>query len=98
MAKRNAQFWSAIVVEAETAGVPHTQIAAKHGVSLPALKYHIYKARNAGAKAEPRLLPVRMTDERRTFQVELGAVRLNFAEGCEPAYVAAVLSAVGKTC
>lgn len=86
------------MAEAEKAGLPHTEIAARHGVSLPALKYHIYKARNAGTKAEPRVLPVRMADERRTFQVELGAVRLSFAEGCEPAYVAAVLSAVGKTC
>jgi hypothetical protein len=98
MAKRNAQFWSAIVAEAETAGVPHTQTAAKHGVSTAALKYHIYKARNAGAKPAPRVLPIRVGDERRTFQVEVGTVRLNFAEGCEPGYVAAVLSAVGKTC
>lgn len=98
MAKRDLEFWTAIVAEAESAGVPHGEIAAKHGVSLPALKYHIYKARSAGGKQEPRVLPVRVGDERRTFQVEIGALRLSFAEGCEPSYVAAVLNAIGKTC
>lgn len=61
-----------------------------------ALKYHIYQSRQRGA--EPRVLPVRVGDEARTFVVEVGTARLRFAEGCDPAYVAAVLSAVAKTC
>jgi hypothetical protein len=98
MARRTAQFWSEIVTEAESAGVPHAVAAAKHRVSLPALKYHIYKARSAAQSSRnaTSLLPVRVTGERRTFDVELGALRLIFSEGCEPAYVAAVLSALRK--
>ena len=99
MVRRSSQFWAELVAEAETAGLPHTVVAAKHRVSPAALKYHIYKTRNAGAKVEaPRLLPVRTTGERRTFEVVLGALRLSFAEDCDPAYVAAVVSAVGKAC
>lgn len=97
MAKRDGQLWSTIVAEAEIAGVPHGEIAAKYGVSLPALKYHLQKARKLGTQT-PRILPVRTTGELRTFQLEFGAVRVTFAEGCEPEYVAAVASALAKTC
>lgn len=96
MANRDAKWWAAIVAEAESAGVPHKEIAAKHGVSLAALKYHIYQSRQRGT--EPQVLPVRVGDEARTFVVEVGTARLRFAEGCDPAYVAAVLSAVAKAC
>ncbi|MFZ5895584.1 MAG: hypothetical protein ACOY0T_31290 [Myxococcota bacterium] len=97
MANRDAKSWAAIVAEAEIAGVPHKEIAAKHGVTVAALKYHLYQTRQREA-GEPRVLPVRVGDESRTFVVEVGTARLRFAEGCEPSYVAAVLSAVIKTC
>jgi hypothetical protein len=70
-------------------------VAAKHGVSDAALKYHLYKTTGSTAvkgKA-PALLPVRLTGAV-TMQVELefgGGLRLRFDEGCDPAYVAAVV-------
>jgi len=98
MANRDAGSWAAIVAEAETAGVPHTEVAAKHGVTVAALKYHIYKRRKAaGSKPAPRVLPVRLSDERRGLLAEFGNVKLSFSESCDPAYVAAVLSALGKS-
>jgi hypothetical protein len=98
MAKRDAGSWAAIVVEAESAGVPHAEIARKHGVSLAALKYHIYKSRrgDASAGSEARVLPVRVRAETAAVEAEFGAVRVRFRDGCDPAYVAAVLAALGK--
>jgi hypothetical protein len=94
MAKRGAEAWAAIVAEAETSGIPHPDVAKKHGVSLPALKYHVYKAR-AVKKAEPRILPVRAGSDA-AVAAEFGSIRVSFREGCDPAYVAAVLSALAK--
>jgi hypothetical protein len=98
MAKRDASAWAAIVTEAETTGVPHGEIAKKHGVTLPALKYHLYKSRGRGeSKAQsPRVLPVRVDAAPATVEAEFGAVRVSFRDGCDPGYVAAVLAALGK--
>jgi hypothetical protein len=97
MANRDAGSWAAIVAEAETAGIPHTEVAAKHGVTVAALKYHVYKRRKSGSKPGPRVLPVRIGDERRGLLAEFGNVKLSFGDGCDPAYVAAVLNALGKS-
>jgi hypothetical protein len=100
MAKRDAESWAAIVAEAETAGVPHGETAKKHGVTLATLKYHLYKARDAGKKKArtPRVLPVRLVAEASAASVDaqFGSVRVSFRDGCDPAYVVAVLSALGK--
>jgi hypothetical protein len=99
MAKRDAESWAAIVAEAETAGVPHGEIAKKHGVTLATLKYHLYKARGAGKKKAPapRMLPVRVvTEGAAAVEAQFGSVRVSFRDGCDPAYVVAVLGALGK--
>ena len=100
MAKRDAESWAAIVAEAETAGVPHGETAKKHGVTLATLKYHLYKSREAGKKKPrtPRVLPVRLVAEVSAAAVDaqFGSVRVSFRDGCDPAYVVAVLSALGK--
>jgi hypothetical protein len=99
MAKRDAESWAAIVAEAETAGVPHGKTAEKHGVSLATLKYHLYKSRGAATKKgrAPRVLPVRVMAERvASVEAQLGSVRVSFRDGCDPAYVAAVLGALAK--
>lgn len=93
-AARRPEFWAAIVAEAQAGGAPHAEIAAKHGVTESAFKYHFYKARKqpATAKRVP-VLPVRVSDEARLISVELGgSLRLRFAEGCDPAYVAALVA------
>ena len=80
--------------EAQAGAESHSAVAAKHGVTDAALKYHFYKAqkRPAVAKRVP-MLPVRVGDEARLISVELGgSLRLRFAEGGDPAYVAALVA------
>jgi len=93
--KKEAGFWAAVVAEAQVGAEPHSAIAAKHGVTEAALKYHFYKAQRAGVpprKPSP-ILPVRVEADARLFSVEMdGSLRLRFAEGCDPAYVAAVIA------
>lgn len=95
MARQASERWASIVTEAETAGIPHSEVALKHRVTLSALKYHVYKARKSGG-ARLRLLPVRMGDEPTMLHAHVGAVRLSFPEGCSPSYVAALLTALSK--
>ena len=94
------EFWAAVVAEARSGELTREQVAAKHGVSVAALKYHFYKGNRAAAKQAPtpRVLPVRLKSERSgaVIEAEFGSVRLSFREGCDPAYVAAVLGALGK--
>ena len=87
-------FWDAVVAEAQAGAETHATIAAKHGVTEAALKYHFYKARNPTMpRKRVSMLPVRVDGERRLFAVEMGgSLRLRFAEGCDPAYVAAVIA------
>jgi transposase-like protein len=98
MARRAAEHWADIVAEAEQAGVSHAQVALKHRVSLSTLRYHVYKARRGGASkpSAPRLLPIRVDADATVLEAQVGAVRLRFAEGCNPSYVAAVLSALSN--
>jgi hypothetical protein len=93
-ASKRSEFWAAVVAEAQAGAESHAAIAAKHGVTEAALKYHFYKAqkRPVVAKQVP-MLPVRVGDEARLISVELGgSLRLRFAEGCDPAYVAALVA------
>jgi hypothetical protein len=93
--KKEAGFWGAVVAEAQLGAEPHSAIAAKHGVTEAALKYHYYKAQRASAPLPKpsQILPVRVDADARLFSVELdGSLRLRFAEGCDPAYVAAVVA------
>ncbi|MEZ4226996.1 MAG: hypothetical protein R3B13_39010 [Polyangiaceae bacterium] len=48
MARRADKKWAAIVAAAERSGRAHTEIAKQHGVTVAALKYHIYKSRREG--------------------------------------------------
>lgn len=97
MARHASERWASIVAEAETPGVRHVDIALKYRVSLSALKYHVYKARRGERTAAPRLLPVRIGTEPALLQAQVGAIRVSFSEGCSPSYVAALLTALGKT-
>jgi len=93
-ATKGSDFWGAVVAEAQAGAESHAAIAARHGVTEAALKYHFYKARKppTAARRVP-VLPVRVGDEARLISVELGgSLRLRFAEGCDPAYVAALVA------
>ena len=94
--QRGAEFWAAVVAEVKNGDLPRVQVAAKHGVSDAALKYHLYKTVPARTPkgSSPELLPVRLSGSV-AKQVEFefgGGLRLRFEEGCDPAYVAAVVS------
>lgn len=83
-----------VVAEAKKGGIPRAAVAAKHGVSDAALKYHLYKS--TGSTAEKKalaLLPVRVAGAAaKQVELEFGAgLRLRFEEGCDPAYVAALV-------
>jgi hypothetical protein len=93
--KREAGFWTALVAEAQAGTDSIAVVAAKHSVTEAALRYHFYKKQKpteAGRKPVP-MLPVRVEGDARLFSVEMdGSLRLRFAEGCDPAYVAAVVA------
>lgn len=90
---RGAEFWAAIVAEAKKGAIPRVAVAAKHGVSDAALKYHLYKTSSSTKSKALALLPVRLTGTgAKLVELEFGAgLRLRFEEGCDPAYVAAVV-------
>ena len=92
---RGAEFWPTIVAEARKGAIPRAAVAAKHGVSDAALKYHMHKATGSTAAKSKALalLPVRLTGAAaKQVELEFGAgLRLRFEEGCDPAYVAAVV-------
>jgi transposase-like protein len=93
------EFWAIVVAEAQAGGQTLEQVAAKHGVSEAALKYHLYKNRRATAKPAapgPRVLPVRVERQSSVVEAQFGSLRLSFRDSCDPTYVAAVLSALGK--
>jgi hypothetical protein len=96
LSTRGAEFWATVVAEARRGVIPRVEVAAKHGVTDAALKYHLYKTTGTTAVKGKALalLPVRLTGAA-AKQVELefgGGLRLRFEEGCDPAYVAAVVS------
>ena len=93
--KKEPGFWTALVAEAQTSTESLAAVAAKHSVTEAALRYHFYKREKpteSSQKAVP-MLPVRVDGDSRLFCVEMdGSLRLRFAEGCDPAYVAAVIA------
>ena len=93
--KRDAGFWTALVAEAQASTDSLAAVAAKHNVTEAALRYHFYKREKATEstnRAVP-MLPVRVEGDSRLFCIEMdGSLRLRFAEGCDPAYVAAVVA------
>ena len=92
--KREPGFWQSVVAEARASAEPVAAIAARHGVTEGALRYHLYKTpRSSSPSRQSPLLPVRVEGDARLFSVEMdGSLRLLFAEGCDPAYVAAVIA------
>jgi|ERR1700736_5806108 hypothetical protein len=93
-AAKGSSFWAAVVAEARTGAESHATIAAKHGVSEAALQYHLYaKPKREKQRRSVEVLPVRVGDEAHLISVELGgSLRLRFAEGCDPGYVAALVA------
>lgn len=93
--KREAGFWAALVAEVKSGSESLAAVAKKHNVTEAALRYHFYKKQKVAEPPGKRvaMLPVRVEGDSRLFAVEMdGSLRLHFAEGCDPAYVAAVIA------
>src|SRR6187551_2218043 len=99
---RGAEFWATIVAEARKGTIPRVEVAAKHGVTDAALKYHLYKTTGTTTVKGKALalLPVRVSGTAaKQVELEFGTgLRLRFEEGCVPAYVAAVVSRLRYPC
>lgn len=99
--KHNRVFWQRVIAAVE-AGGSHAEVAARHGVSIGALRswlYKLRKERSTSATAPTlRLLPVTVQagPAEATFGLDVDAAgyRLRFAPGTDPRYVAVVLRAL----
>ena len=99
--KHNRVFWQRVIAAVEAGGA-HAEVAARHGVSVGALRswlYKLRKERGAAAASPPlRLLPVTVQAEpvEAAFglEVDAGGYRLRFAPGADPRYVAAIVRAL----
>ena len=92
--KKGPDFWATVVAEARAGAESLAAIAAKHNVTEAALQYHLYaKPKREKQRKAVAMLPVRLDTEARLFSVEMGgSLRLRFAEGCDPAYVASLVA------
>jgi transposase len=89
-----------LVRELERSGLSHREFAERRGVSLHTLRYWLYRMR--AEDRGPDLLPVSVIASpapvARDGEVELvlaGGLVLRVAVGTEPAYVAALVRALG---
>ena len=89
---RGSEFWLRVVAEARTPGADCRDVAARHGVTVSALKYHLQKARSS--RASTAILPVRVVSgERPMVEIDMApGVRLRVSEGCDPRFVAALVA------
>lgn len=93
--KKEAGFWTALVAEAQASTESLATVAAKHNVTEAALRYHFYKKEKTTETTNKQvpMLPVRVDGDARLFSIDMdGSLRLRFAEGCDPTYVAAVVA------
>ncbi|WP_437763072.1 helix-turn-helix domain-containing protein [Sorangium sp. So ce281] len=90
---REQQFWEQLVAEVD-GGATQTDIARRYGVSVSSLARWGRRLKEEGPRAH--LLPVRVTTgaSRRPCGLMVDGVRLEFEEGTDPAYVAAVARAL----
>lgn len=93
---RGADFWAPLVRQV-LSGSSLPSVAAHHKVSNSALRYWVNKARSASPS--PSFLPVRVASpsaSRGASLIEMRAegVRLRFAPGTDPSYLASLLAAL----
>ena len=89
---RGRGFWEKLVREVE-GGASQVAVARRYGVS-PSWLGRWGRLMRGGA-ASSALLPVRIVSDRvRRCELVIGAVRLSFDEGTDPAYVAVLARAL----
>lgn len=91
------EFWERVVREVE-AGSTRAEVAARYGVAGSTVGHWVRRLeRERAAKPTATLVPVRVTGEaRRRVAVAVGAARIEFEEGTDPGYVAAVVRAMAS--
>jgi len=93
--KKEAGFWTALVAEAQTSTESLAAVAAKYKFRrLLSDITSTRKQKTAETTNKPvPMLPVRVDGDAGLFSIDMdGSLRLRFAEGCYPAYVAAVIA------
>lgn len=93
---KGRSFWERAVREVE-AGAKQTEVAARYGVASSTVGYWVRRLRREHAVSAPAtaLVAVRVAgEERRRFDVAVSGARVQFEEGADPAYVAAVVRAL----
>jgi transposase-like protein len=94
---RGRTFWESLVAEVRAGDAP-IEVARRHGVSPSGLGYWVRQLPPPKTRAqEPRLLPVRVAAaalSRRSLRLVVGEAHLEFEEGTDPAYVAALAEAL----
>src|SRR4051794_30868748 len=101
MAKaRERAVWERIVAEVG-AGLSQREAAARYGVSAAGVGHWVRRLREEKEqRATPQLLPVRLTPSpamstaRRRCALVIDDVHVEFEEGVEPGYIAAVARAL----
>lgn len=92
--------WRRLIRDLERSGLSQREFAERRGVSVHTLRYWLYRTRSE--KPAPDLLPVRVVASpapvARGGEIELvlaGGMALRVAVGTDPAYVAALVRALG---
>lgn len=96
---KGRRFWERLVSEVE-AGASQVEVARRHGVSQGGLGLWVRRLRQERERrSEPQLLPVRLTTPTpvRRCGLVVDELRLEFDEGTDPAYLAAIARAL-RTC
>ena len=94
------RFWKRVVSVAERSELTHSEVAARHGVSVAALRSWLYRLRREREQERsdgPRLLPVRVTAPpalREAFEVVVGDVVVRVPAGANPSYIASLVAAL----
>ena len=89
--------WERIVAEVE-GGLSQREAAQRYGVSVSGVGHWVRRLREEKAeRSTPQLLPVRLTTSlpaRRRCTLLVADLQLEFEEGTEPAYIAALARAI----
>ena len=95
--RRGRGFWARIAEEVE-AGATQKEAAARHGVAVTTVGYwvrRLERERESSLLPGGAIVPIRLVgEERRRVIVEGG--RVEFEEGTDPSYVAAVVRALSR--
>ena len=95
--EKGREFWERLAREVST-GSTRAQVAARYGVAGSTVGHWVRRLeRERSVKPAATLVPVRITGEaRRRVAIAVGAARVEFEEGTDPAYVAAVVRALAS--